>query len=335
MPDFFNNEIVNGLFTDPTDILFVPNGVTALTLTSSAATFGVPLVGNGSGLTGITASSTPFTGGTVTGTTTFTGSLSATTYLGLPTDIRVTGGTYSNGTATFTNNTGGTFNVTGFSTPFTGGTVTGSTTFSAGLSASTISATTFYGSATGMTEQPITGLYSAFASLAYYDYGLTAIAYGTRALAANEIIFSPMIWPEQVTFDRIGINITATGATGTMIKFCIFDSDANGIPNNLIYSSTTASTTTTGFKEITQTLTFNKNVKYWCGVQSNGICTTAAIALTSCYNLGSMTNPSNAPTCSIRVILANFNSPANFAAVGTWVASKSSLIPPVVKFRKS
>jgi hypothetical protein len=47
--------------------------------------------------------------------------ISATTYLNLPSsaggsDIRVTGGTYSNGTALFTNNTGGTFNVTGFST---------------------------------------------------------------------------------------------------------------------------------------------------------------------------------------------------------------------------
>jgi len=42
--------------------------------------------------------------------------ISATTYQNLPTDIRVTGGTYSNGIATFTNNTGGTFNVTGFIT---------------------------------------------------------------------------------------------------------------------------------------------------------------------------------------------------------------------------
>lgn len=47
--------------------------------------------------------------------------ISATTYYGLPTDISVTGGTYTNptGTATFTNNTGGTFNVSGF---FTGAT---------------------------------------------------------------------------------------------------------------------------------------------------------------------------------------------------------------------
>jgi hypothetical protein len=75
--------------------------------------------------------------------------VSATTYLGLPTDIRVTGGTYSNGTAEFTNNTGGTFSVSGFSTgggsSFTGGTVSGATSFTGGLSANTFSATTISG----------------------------------------------------------------------------------------------------------------------------------------------------------------------------------------------
>ena len=55
----------------------------------------------------------------VTGLT-VNGTLSATTYFNLPTDIHVTGGTYSAGTATFTNNTGGTFNVAGFYTAFTG-----------------------------------------------------------------------------------------------------------------------------------------------------------------------------------------------------------------------
>ncbi len=42
--------------------------------------------------------------------------ISATTYLNLPIDIRITGGTYSNGTTTLTNNTGGTFNISGFIT---------------------------------------------------------------------------------------------------------------------------------------------------------------------------------------------------------------------------
>jgi hypothetical protein len=63
----------------------------------------------------------PLSGGTVTGNTVFTlglsaNTISATTYQNLPIDIRVTGGTYSNGTTTFTNNTGGTFNVNGFYT---------------------------------------------------------------------------------------------------------------------------------------------------------------------------------------------------------------------------
>jgi hypothetical protein len=39
------------------------------------------------------------------------GSFSATTYLNLPKDIFVTGGTYSAGTITFGNNSSGTFNV--------------------------------------------------------------------------------------------------------------------------------------------------------------------------------------------------------------------------------
>jgi hypothetical protein len=94
-----------------------------------------------------------FTGGTVTGPTIFTDGLtantfSATTYLGLPTDVYVTGGTYSNGTAEFTNTTGGTFSVSGFSTgggTFTGGTVSGPSIFTDGLSANTFSATTYLG----------------------------------------------------------------------------------------------------------------------------------------------------------------------------------------------
>jgi len=66
---------------------------------------------------------------------TVNGVLSATTYQGLPLDITITGGTYSNGITTFTNNTGGTFTLRGLFTGstdvyVTGGTYSnGSTTF--------------------------------------------------------------------------------------------------------------------------------------------------------------------------------------------------------------
>ena len=132
-------------FNLPTDV-FVTGGTyigNTITFTNNTGgTFNV---------TGITSSSsTTFTGGTVSGSTIFTNGLSAntisaTTYQNLPTDIRVTGGTYSNGNITFTNNTGGTFSVSGLSTTtqFTGGTISGSTNFTNGLSANTISATTY------------------------------------------------------------------------------------------------------------------------------------------------------------------------------------------------
>jgi hypothetical protein len=59
-----------------------------------------------------------FSGGTVSGPTTFTNGLtastiSANTYQNLPQDIFVTGGTYTNGEILFKNNSGGNFTVTG------------------------------------------------------------------------------------------------------------------------------------------------------------------------------------------------------------------------------
>ena len=129
--------------------VFVSGGTySASTLTftnTTGGTFNISGITSGGGST--------FTGGTITGATTFTGGLtanvfSATTYQNLPSDVFVTGGTYSNGTSIFTNNTGGTFSVTGLTTPFTGGTVTGSTSFTGGLSATTVSGGTYYSGGT-------------------------------------------------------------------------------------------------------------------------------------------------------------------------------------------
>jgi hypothetical protein len=94
---------------------------------------------------------TPITGGTFnknTSTLSLTNSGGVSVSVTGITDVFVTGGTYSNGTAVFRNNTGGTFSVSGFSTAvtsttFTGGTITGATNFTAGLTANTISATTY------------------------------------------------------------------------------------------------------------------------------------------------------------------------------------------------
>ncbi len=74
-----------------------------------------------------------FTGLTINGTLDVSNihasTISATTYLNLPIDVRVTGGTYnsSTGITTLTNNTGGTFSINGFFTGSTDVFVTGGT----------------------------------------------------------------------------------------------------------------------------------------------------------------------------------------------------------------
>jgi hypothetical protein len=86
-----------------------------------------------------------FTGGTVNGATSFTNGLtastiSATTYQNLPTNITITGGTYSNNNFTFTNNTGGTFSINNVNT-MTGLTINGALTVTGNTISNTFSGT--------------------------------------------------------------------------------------------------------------------------------------------------------------------------------------------------
>ena len=109
-----------------------------------------------------------FTGGTVSGETNFTSGVTATifsagTYLNLPIDNTVTGGTYnpSNGSVTFTNNTGGTFTVTGFITGFTDIQVTGYTYSANTFTIYDSSGNTFSATINSMTGLTVNGAISA------------------------------------------------------------------------------------------------------------------------------------------------------------------------------
>lgn len=142
------------------------------------------------------------TGDTMTGTL-YVSTISASTYLNLPIDVFVTGGTYNNGTgtATFTNNTGGTFSVSGFSTSsgsgtFTGGTVTGATIFTNGLTANTISATTYFNLPTDIR---VTGA----------TYNNNTFTYTNNTGGTFSVLFNT------VTGLTVNGNLTVTGTTNT------------------------------------------------------------------------------------------------------------------------
>jgi hypothetical protein len=174
-----------------------------------------------------------FTGGTVTGPTTFlngitTNSISATTYYNLPTDIRVTGGTYSSGTAIFTNNTGGTFNVSGFTTPtsllgnylpLSGGTLTGGLVANSGVTASTISQTSYIDFTTGSTNP------SSVAGRLFFDSTQKSLSYFD--ITNNQV---PIAMGQQL-YTRVW------NATGTQIdkgKVIAITGTSNNLPSAIL-----------------------------------------------------------------------------------------------------
>ena len=236
-------------FTNNTGGTFTLTGLTDTFVTGGTYSGSTIVFTNNSGgtfnVTGITSSGGgTFTGGTVTGATNFTGGLtantiSATTYFNLPTDIRVTGGTYSNGTATFTNNTGGTFSVTGITTSsaFTGGTVTGATEFTGGLTANTISATTYFNlptdiRVTGATKSGDVATFTNNTGGTFTLTGLTDTFVIGGTYSGSTIVFTNN---SGGTFDVTGITTSSAFTGGTVTGATSF---TGGLTANTISATT-------------------------------------------------------------------------------------------------
>jgi len=175
-------------------------------------------------VSGITTS-TQFTGGTVSGATVFISGLtantiSATTYLNLPTDIRTTGATYSDNRFTFNSNSGGT--ATTFSVLFN--TVTGLTansltvtgsTFLSGLTASTISASTYFNLPTYISATTLSGnVLSVTANNGTaVTYTLSAVTGGSYSNGTLTLSGSGGVNGIQITGFTTGSSTTFTGGT--------------------------------------------------------------------------------------------------------------------------
>ena len=178
----------------------------------------------------------------VTGTTNI-GTISATTYQNLPTDIRVTGGTYSNGTTTFTNNTGGTFSVSGYYTGatdvfVTGGTYTAGTATFTNNTGGTFNVTGFTTGGTSSGYWQYRKTYNAFHSNA----GLSGAA-NALAISANVLFAFPIDVKRDVTISSLVIG-NVGGSAGNSV-WGVYDS-LNGEPNNLIFQTTAFNNAVTG-----------------------------------------------------------------------------------------
>jgi hypothetical protein len=175
----------------------------------------------------------PLSGGTVTGNTTFTQNLftntiSATTYQNLPTDVRVTGATKSGTVATFTNNTGGTFTLTGLTdTIFTGGTVSGATNFTSGLTANTITSTSY----NGYNPLPTQAAISSGVTLSF----ITDTVYGTLLIPENGFSISADTTNGQLGVTDIIIHSGSTPTFSSQYKKLSGSSDYSAGTINYIF----------------------------------------------------------------------------------------------------
>ena len=171
------------------------------------------------------------TGNTTVGGQMSAGSISATTYYNLPTDVYTTGATYSNNTFTFTNNSGGTFNVL-FDT-VTGLTSTGT------ISSSVLSATTYQNLPTdiyitGGTYNNSTGI-ATFTNSTGGTFNVTGFSSGgggsftggtvsgatnfTNGLSANTISATTYVNLPKVGFSPINVGVCDTAPTAASTQY--------------------------------------------------------------------------------------------------------------------
>lgn len=174
-------------------------------------------------------------------------------------------------------------------------------------------------------------LFGGFVSGQYYDSGLGATLYTTKAFVAKEFMATVLIVPEDVTIDEFRINVTAFAAASNL-KICIFDSSSNGHLRNLVYSTNDVPTTSNGLKTIAASFTFLKNTIYWWGIITDSAITVSALPLGSCYNLGCSTSVGQVYT-SVRNIQATYAAPANLAAIGAFSGIRVHFVPPALNFK--
>ena len=179
---------------------------------------------------------TPFTGGTVSGETEFTNGLtantiSATTYLNLPTDVFVTGGTYNNNTFTYTNNIGGTFDVSFNSVS---GLTSNGTIESNVISATTISGGTLYGDGSNLSGISQTPFYqeSVWTSFQTSVRTVSSVNYGSAGAVAVQFYVN-----KTVTILNCSIECSLIAVNPTNCEFAIYDVISGTVTNRLYHQT--------------------------------------------------------------------------------------------------
>lgn len=135
---------------------------------------------------------------------------------------------------------------------------------------------------------------------------------------ANVIILSPFYVGWDTTIDQVGVWQTSLGSGN--LKVLIYSSNSNGLPETLLTSSSTITTSGTGGYTVSVSQSFNANTRYWVGTHTDGTQTFRGLAEAALKPLGVGTGLNTTAVCDHLSSTVTFGS-----APSSWTFSTSQL----------
>ena len=159
------------------------------------------------------------------------------------------------------------------------------------------------------------------------DYALTTsgaggAATGVLAGAAGRIDLFPFIPRDDITVDRLSVNVT-TLIAAALGKIVLYAAEATGRPATLILETGDLDFSTVGLKEATVAQTLRRGITYWVGIRHSSTAILSAWASTATPDLNG-----GAPVTTARKVLRRTLAYGT-AAPGTWgyLASETNAGP--------
>ena len=157
---------------------------------------------------------------------------------------------------------------------------------------------------------PVSGVYI---NQSFTGQDMTGISSQT-----NVIKLSPFYVGWDTTIDQVGVWQTSSGSQN--LKVLIYSSNSNGLPETLLTSSSTITTSGAGDYTVSVSQSFNANTRYWVGTHTDGTQTFRGLAEAALKPLGVGTGLNTTAVCD------HLNSTVAFgSAPSSWTFSTSQL----------
>ncbi|WP_413874577.1 DUF2793 domain-containing protein [Albidovulum sp.] len=163
---------------------------------------------------------------------------------------------------------------------------------------------------------PVTGDYALSTT------GAGGAATGTLAGAANRMDIFPFIPRDDLTLDRLAVNVT-TLIAGALGKIVVYSADATGRPASLLLETADLDFSTAGVKSATVALTLRRGITLWLGIRHSSTPTLSAWASTATPDLNG-----GSPVTTARKVLRRTLAYATAAPVSwSYLASETNAGP--------